>query len=269
MNNTLRKIVISVFGNQLYEDCVCIKNKIRYSAKNSSKYCPCCNTYLKEWSSFKKYQWVDSYNADLFELQKDNCVCPVCLSAPRQRIEMSWLNEQDLSNKKVLLWAPERSIKRFFKRKHIKIITADLYKDNVMKKENIEKTSFKDEEFDYIICNHVLEHVSNLKNALDDTFRILKKSGCALIMVPLDCMLDKTIEDQNVVDDEQRKKLYGQSDHLRLFGQDFDDTLKEAGFSVERFIGDEACGEEILPIVAPAKYDSNILFICKKGKVYN
>lgn len=39
---------------------------------------------------------------------------------------------------------------------------------------NVEKLPFKDKEFDYVICSHVLEHVDNPGLALEELFRVAK-----------------------------------------------------------------------------------------------
>lgn len=267
MNKTARKILKSIFGSEFYDKCLYIKKKIQFKSKKTDNYCPCCNNYVRKWQSFRKYNWVDLYNADIFEPIRDKCNCPICDCAPRHRIEASWLNTLDISGQEVLLWAPENGILMYLKNKKVKLTTADLKMDTVMCRENIESTSFEKCQFDFIICNHVLEHVSNLMKALKETYRILKDNGIALIMVPQDLSNEDTLEYDGIISEEDRKRMYGQADHVRLFGRNFSGVLKKAGFIVEEYNGQVECGGEILPLIAPSLYDSNILYICKKSKL--
>ena len=43
---------------------------------------------------------------------------------------------------------------------------------------------FKNNEFDEILCNHVLEHVSDIEKAMRELYRILKPNGRLMIIVP-------------------------------------------------------------------------------------
>lgn len=266
MNQIIRDFLLYTFGKNNYEKYRYVKNRILYSSRKKINFCPCCNNCIKKWQSFKKYNWVEDYNVSLFNPLLDKCNCPICDSAPRHRIEADFLEHLDLTEKKILLWAPENGLIQYFVRKNVQIITADMHKKNVMQKENIEATTFNDNQFDIIICNHVLEHVTNVTSALKDTLRILKEDGIALIMVPQDLTLEKTIEDEMIKTEIDRKMIYGQSDHLRLFGNDFYDILASAGFVVTKYIGIQECAEEILPVIAPSNLDSNILYVCRKQK---
>lgn len=264
MNKIMRKAIQILLGPEKFEKCRYLKRKIKYSKKNSSNYCPCCRSFVKEWYSFRERQWNDSYNTELFDDELDKCACPICDSIPRHRIESVWLDEQSISGKNVLLWAPENSMKTYLNTKSTNLVTADLYDNKVMKIEDIECSSFSENEFDYIICNHVLEHVKDVENALKDTYRILKDDGTVLITVPLMPGLKKTYEDKNINSESDRRKNYGQGDHLRLFGEDICDYLIRTNFEVIKYVGDIECNHKILPIIAPSKYDCNILYICKK-----
>jgi SAM-dependent methyltransferase len=85
-----------------------------------------------------------------------------------------------------------------------------------------------------VICNHVLEHVQDDLAAMREIHRVLIPGGFAVLQVPLALNLQKTLEDRSLVDVRQRKKRYGQGDHLRLYGLDYFDRLQLAGFKVER-----------------------------------
>jgi len=91
---------------------------------------------------------------------------------------------------------------------------------------------FPDDQFDLILCSHVLEHVPDDRQAMRELYRVLKPGGWAILMVPLDRACAVTQEDATVVDPEERKRLYGQFDHVRLYGRDYAERLKSAGFTV-------------------------------------
>ena len=90
-----------------------------------------------------------------------------------------------------------------------------------------------DEVFDVIICNHVLEHIKDDGTALKEIFRTLKTGGFAVLQIPLDHKLQKTYEDDSIVDPELRKKHFGQYDHVRVYGWDFFEKLNKLGFESE------------------------------------
>jgi ubiquinone/menaquinone biosynthesis C-methylase UbiE len=88
-----------------------------------------------------------------------------------------------------------------------------------------------DRSFDAVLCNHVLEHVPDDRKALGEIFRVLKPGGWAILMVPLSSRAE-TDEDPTVVDPKERERRFGQDDHVRLYGQDYQARLEAAGFHV-------------------------------------
>lgn len=122
-------------------------------------------------------------------------------------------------------------------------ITADLDNPHVKVKMDITDIPFDDRSFDIIYCSHVLEHVPDDRKAIREFHRVLKDDGWMVLMVPITA--DKTLEDPSVTEPKERKRLFGQSDHMRRYGPDFIDRIKEAGFLVEKvlprdFLTDEA-----------------------------
>lgn len=96
------------------------------------------------------------------------------------------------------------------------------------------KIQFGKNHFDIVICNHVLEHINDDIQALEEIYRVLKPGGFAILQVPIAINLQKTLEDKTLTTPKQRKKTFGQSDHLRLHGQDYFDKLGTVGFRVVR-----------------------------------
>ena len=90
-----------------------------------------------------------------------------------------------------------------------------------------------------VVCIHVLEHVSDDRAAIREMFRVLDPSGWALITVPLSTA-PETLEDPSVTSPEERRRLFGETTHLRLHGADFPERLREAGFEVTTHPASEA-----------------------------
>ncbi|MFQ5974366.1 MAG: class I SAM-dependent methyltransferase [Alphaproteobacteria bacterium] len=167
-----------------------------------------------------------------------DALCPRCFSLERHRLLYIYLTKDDknkLYGKTVLHFAPEPFIKRINKN-CAGYITADLWSEDVDFREDITKMHFNNEEFDLIICNHVLEHVQDDEKAMRECWRILKKNGLALFMIPIIDAWERTYENARVVSDEDRELHFGQCDHVRFYGADFVDKLTSAGFIVSRYV---------------------------------
>ena len=121
-----------------------------------------------------------------------------------------------------LHFAPEYAIRNQVQLySNIEYITTDIAMEDVNLHMDIMDLLFRDSSFDVIMCSHVLEHVDNDLVAMRELHRILKPSGWALLQVPLDPNLETTKEDPSITSPVQRKQLFGQEDHVRLYGRDF------------------------------------------------
>ena len=101
-------------------------------------------------------------------------------------------------------------------------------------KSDLTNLPFEDNRFDLILCNHVLEHVTDDHKAISEIFRVLKKEGKAILQVPIDQNRINTFEDFSITDPKERTKNFGQYDHVRIYGTDFFDRLEKAGFKTEK-----------------------------------
>src|SRR5262249_22552432 len=101
---------------------------------------------------------------------------------------------------------------------------------------------FSDATFDVIYCSHVLEHVRNDRRAMREFHRVLKPAGWAVLLVPI--TVERTFEDDSVVEPTQRLRLFGHEDHVRRYGPDYVDRLEAAGFDVEEIRAADLCSEE-------------------------
>jgi len=164
---------------------------------------------------------------------RKNVKCPVCGSKERQRATFILLKKILPLKRKisVLHIAPEDSIRKLFlDYSNINYISIDLNPSRAMLKEDLMHLSFKNNLFDLVICSHVLEHILDDLAALEEIFRVMKKNSYAIIQVPL-FNRRKTLEGVNY-SFEKKINLFGQKDHLRAYGRDFENILKSAGFLV-------------------------------------
>ncbi len=88
---------------------------------------------------------------------------------------------------------------------------------------------FPNESFDFVIANHVLEHVDDCQRAVSEIHRVLKVGGHAILQTPFSRILTQTWEDPGIKTVEARTEAYGQGDHVRLFGRDVFERLSFSG----------------------------------------
>ncbi|KAJ3032644.1 hypothetical protein HDV00_007299 [Rhizophlyctis rosea] len=98
---------------------------------------------------------------------------------------------------------------------------------------------FPDDFFDLVVAVHVMEHVSDMDQALRECMRVLKKGGTAILPVPLDRGRDVTYENPNITTEEGRKLHFGQGDHVRRIGRDYVQHMERAGFIAKEYFGSE------------------------------
>lgn len=169
--------------------------------------------------------------------QRPNVLSPSTLSLERHRLLWLYLkNETDFftSNKKVLHFAPEQAFyKRFRQLKNLDYTTTDLLSPLADVKADICDLPFEDNTYDVILCNHVLEHIPNDTKAMQELYRVLKPNGMAILQIPQDLNRETTFEDNTITDKKERAEIFGQYDHVRIYGRDYFDKLRSIGFKVE------------------------------------
>jgi hypothetical protein len=186
--------------------------------RGEGRECPCCGGHFKRMSRRRLSGWGG--------------ICPRCRSHPRHRAIALLLARGDLPGRRLLHFAPEPLFDPVFKRlPGLERVTADLYAPADLRLD-ITKMDLPDGSFDLILCSHVLEHVPDDRAAMAELRRVLADGGLALVLTPY--RDDRhTYEDPSITSPLDRMVAFGQQDHVRIYGTDLADRLREAGLEVE------------------------------------
>jgi SAM-dependent methyltransferase len=201
-----------------------------------------------------------------YEQQRENVLSPSTLSLERHRLLWLYLkNETSFfrNNLKVLHFAPEQAFyKRFRNLSNLDYTTTDLNSPLADVKADICDLPFQDNTYDFILCNHVLEHIPNDRKAMQELYRILKPGGTAILQIPQDLNRETTFEDDSITDPRERAKIFGQYDHVRVYGRDFFDILRSIGFTVQEVDYTSKLSSEEIEKYRLAK--GEIIPVCRK-----
>lgn len=132
---------------------------------------------------------------------------------------------------------------------------------------------FADASFDLILHNHVLEHLPcDVADVLRELERILAPGGVHLFSVPIrgETMTEDISPD---VSPEERKRRFGQDDHMRLFGRSDlpqllrsiwsqDEVMFDFGQDFDRALLEEAA----IPQQAVSEINGNSMFLRRKPR---
>jgi methyltransferase family protein len=187
----------------------------------TSRFCPVCESALREFVSFGG---------------RPNSRCPVCGSLERHRLV--WLYMHQITNlftaprKKFLHIAPELCLASVLQEnENIDYVSTDLTRYSMIQAD-LTQLCFPNEAFDAVYASHVLEHVLDDRRAMREIYRTLKPGGWAILQVPI--RKGKTYEDATIVDPDKREQAFGQRDHVRLYGEDYYNRLRDIGFIPHR-----------------------------------
>lgn len=181
--------------------------------------------------------------------RKESDECPICHANDRVRLVYLYVKSRTsllTGPNRLLHIAPELGLADIFAvTETLDYVPADLDRQRYRHLENLETFDLQnaphpDESFDWIICNHVLEHIPDDRQAMREMRRMLKVGGAAILQVPLAEKLAMTREDPDIRGEAERIRLFGQRDHVRLYGRDYYDRLREAGFELELWNAFEA-----------------------------
>jgi SAM-dependent methyltransferase len=184
--------------------------------------CPLC---ASEFSSFMAHRG------------RQGVRCPRCGSMERHRMLWLWMRDQAFlraDGLRVLHIAPEHSLRKLLRgRANVRYTGADIASPIADEHWDVTDIPHDDGRFDLILCNHVLEHVSDDVAAMRELKRVLAPGGHAILMSPIARDRADTLHDPGAVTPEQRLARFGQEDHVRLYGADYDDRVRSAGFDLE------------------------------------
>ncbi len=198
---------------------------------------------------------------------RSNALCPDSLSLERHRLLWLYLKAKTnffTSKLQFLHVAPEQCFLKAFQKQHGEgYITADLVSPLAKVKMDVHAIPFAGHTFDAVMCNHVLEHVEDDKKAMRELFRVLKPGGWAILQVPfIEPVPEVTQEDPTIISPKDRLIYYGQEDHVRKYGRDYPERLREIGFDVmEDAFVKTLSAEEIQRYALPA---DEIIYFCIK-----
>ena len=202
------------------------------------KYCNVCGNSVKAFLPL-------GIKEDLFKQHhiigggyRKNCTCPCCGVGDRER----WLyyvlkNKTDIFriSGRVLHFAPEYYMKKEIGQNgNVDYYMCDIAPGQGMHIIDITDIPFREQTFDYVISNHVMEHVPNEAAAVSEIKRVLKQGGRWIFSFPI-CTDQKTYEDETIVLPKDRLREYGQEDHVRLYGFDYKERFEKYGLKLEIF----------------------------------
>lgn len=192
--------------------------------------------------------------------------CPFCGAVERHRLFWQYIKDhtdfETTPPKNALHIAPKEILEKKLRPLIGEgYVTGDLFDPRADLKMDITEIQFPDNSFDFIYCSHVLEHVPDDRKAMREFRRVLTDDGFAVLIVPI--YPEPTIEDPSIEDPKERLRLFGQDDHVRKYGPDFADRLKEEGFNVQAISKTDLLSPEEIQTVGLSYWDGRI-FICKK-----
>lgn len=242
-----------------------LKNRLlRYIARASffhRHYCVMCESYVGKFLPYRidskklppLMRALDAVGSDI-----DNFSCPKCNCHDRERHLFLYLKHLNILKKfqsaRILHFAPEEHLSKVIRdQEPLLYVRADLFPTmEDIQCVDMMNMPFESESFDFVIANHVLEHVDDFHKGLSEINRVLKKGGYAILQTPYSRKLHGTFSDKGIDDDLSRLHAYGQQDHVRLFGSNIFDEISSSGL-----INHVNYHEELLRDISAGKYGVN------------
>jgi SAM-dependent methyltransferase len=236
-------------------------------------HCPLCNSHLRTMFDsglpFAILRDADVVGGE--RIPRD--ICPVCFSHSRVRLLFEYLRrevrlEERATKPRVFHVAPEYALMAYLSRASAYVgVDIDPPKpyenDAAIEYCDITDIVYPDDSFDLIVCSHVLEHIPRDDVAIKELHRVLNPSGVAILQVPIGFALKYTIEEPLVSDPRERERLFGQRDHVRIYGPEFPQRLSDGGFVVEMFDPLARWGEDVMAAMRLNRRER--LFLGRKG----
>lgn len=237
MNNFAKRVVSKLRRelDKIYPDYIGDNFQCSVCQTNLAHFLPLPTYFFKE---LNEYQHVHSiFQAEMLNLE--SYLCPACQASDRDRLYALYFQRvmRGTDSKKLLDFAPSPAFQKFLKSNfQLDYRSADLFMPNVDDVVDItDMKQYDGESFDIFICSHVLEHVSDDRKAMRELYRVLRRGGWGIAVVPINLGLKEIHEDASITSEADRWKYFGQGDHLRMYSkQSFVERLEEAGFTVQQ-----------------------------------
>lgn len=248
-------------------------NELQYSIckqgyiPENKMYCVICGSII---DNFLPYEGKINKRLDYLEIigsNVDNFLCPTCKCTDRERHLFMFFNELNIgekyiNDKSILHIAPENKISLYIEMFNFKkYIRGDLYPINEKTQEiDITKIPYNDNEFDLIICNHVLEHILDDSKALKELYRVLKNKGNIILQTPYSGIIQHSIEDTSNLSNRDRFLKFGQEDHCRIYGTDIFERIEKEGFKNVAYKNKDLFSKEICNILGVNYLEDLMMF---------
>ncbi len=225
-------------------------------------YCNICNAVVDSW----RYCGNDvNTKYSIIGNGKRVGLCPHCQSYDRGRwfyFVLKNFTSIFEDGGEILHFAPEKQIERQLRRlEKCNYYTADVMKGVADYVIDMTKMPFEDKKFDYIIANHVLEHIEDEESAISELKRCIKKNGKIILSFPVTMDVD-TFEIHDLDLEEQRIYYYGQCDHVRLYGKDFKVHLQNYGLRVDVYSPEELLSQKMVEELRVISNDKLLICSC-------
>lgn len=245
------------------EQIVKLRDSFRRAADKlkfpKNKYCCICDTNIGSFFPYRGGRRAPLMVAlDTIGSDRINFGCPRCRCHDRERHLLLYLKAFGLLDRfegaAILHFAPERRLSRIIESKGPgQFVKGDLYPTSKdIEAIDMLAIDYPSESFDFVIANHVLEHVDDDLMALSELRRVLKDGGYAILQTPYSSKLTQTFSDPGIDSNSARYQAYGQEDHVRLYGGDIFARIESAGFKSR-----VATHEERLAHIDPRKFGVN------------
>lgn len=199
----------------------------RYFVKSGNCQCPVCDQQLQEF----------------IPIENNETICPACGSGKRHRRLFQLLTQERSIEKGLILdFSPSQGFSHFAEKVWgNKYLTTNYSSEDASDFHyNITEIKAKENHFSTILCYHVLEHIPDDEQAMQELYRILTPGGKCYIQTPFKD--GEIYEDWSIVTPEGRLEHFDQEDHVRIYSaKGLAERLNHAGFHTEilHFIQDE------------------------------
>lgn len=238
------KYLLPPFFRNFIKKIIIFTRKIYYTGNNY--FCPICNKYSRRFLQYgKNNKSILNYKI-ISNGKRNNCICPNCYSKDRERLLylfFKYFLKKSLidKNSQILHFSPEKTLTNyFFKNNFLNYKTADFFDDKADYRIDLEKILDHKENYDLIICNHVLEHLRNDRIALKNINNLLNEGGHAIMLTPYSEIIDKDVYQEKYLTKKEKYELYGQDDHVRVYSKkSLIKKIEDAGFELKLMKIDE------------------------------